>query len=663
MKAFNKIISSLFVLSILLGFAACTEEAKYDPAEVPGNAQIYFPNTMPSKVELSQNINVKSYDVELRRIDKTNAITVNLTVKNENPNIFTIPTSVNFAAGAELAKITISYDPSKLNYDEYFPISIAVGDESLTSPYGRAVYAFTAGIPAPWKSLGMATFSEAQFIWDSWEAELQQHELDPTRYRLVDAFEGRSQYYNNVTVNNKADKYLEFVILPAGGSYTTFNREDGKYTVKTTVNGLVFYEPTNIGMTYVGNGDLSIMHPVGRTLSGVDSRSEGYWLHNIVTQWTTDGKPGVVQIAPLYAYADNNWSAHNYSQNDGIMTIVFPGFELVEYDYSISMQYLGHYIDKDDVDNAIIQFTKGADVASYKYTVVDGALNASAAVGVANEIIAGTIAAEEDTQSGYKIFPLTKAGKYTVVAVTFDENGEEQDFSYVSFEFAPAGASPWVSLGFCKYTDDVLVPMYLEEDDDPLDYIPTYDVEIFENRDNPGLFRLKNAYGAGYPYNEPGDYVESDVFIEINATDPNGVYIDMQSMGVNWGDGNVNIYSFASYYMDRGQTLEQVKAAGHCGTYKNKIITFPVDKLLVKFDGNNSLYYANSNEMWKVDMTTLRASASKAKSSFGSSLSRSFNPGKAPISLNSIQPVRVESKNVPVSVIKKNMIANSPLVR
>ena len=347
------------------------------------------------------------------------------------------------------------------------------------------------------------------------------------------------------------------------------------------------------------------------------------------------------------------------TQNDGAVTVIFPGVVLIDYDYSIKLNYLGHYIDQNDVDNAIIQFTKGADAANYKYVLLDGAVTSAEAEKVALDIIAEKIVAEEDTESGYKIFPLEETGTYSVVAVTFDETGEAQDYAFVAFEFTPAGTdNPWVSLGFCKYTDDLFIMMYT---DDP-GYIPTYNVEILEHRDTPGLFRLKNAYGADYPYNDPGDYDEGNVYIEINATDPDGVFIDFQSMGVDWGDGTANIYSFASYFMDRGQSLAQVKADGHCGTYKNGVITFPERELLVNFEGSTSLYYANTNGMWKVDMSALRSSAAKS-APLRSGFTRSFSPKKTPFSLTSIQPVRVESKTVPASVIKKSTTSASQVIR
>ena len=656
MKTIKKIIASLSISCIFLGLltTACTEKVPYDPADQLTNAQVYFSNTLPAKIELSRDLNVKSFDIELRRIIKTEALTVNLTVENGKPDIFTVPASVNFPAGSDVTKITIKYESAKMVYDDFTSFTLKVTDASLTSPYGNFVYKFTAGISAPWKTLGKATFLVNDWVYvEDYNVELQQHEVDPTRYRLVEPFANREIYYSNVPLNNNVAQYLEFRILPAGGTHTTFNREDGTVTVTTTINGLVFFEPAAIGVTYMNNTtnpEMAIWHPVSRTFPNADSRNEQWWIHNIVTQWSADGKPEVVQLSP-YFVALPGGGAYTNGQDDGLIFIIFPGVELVEYDYSINLSYLGHYIDRDDVDNAIVKFTKGQDAASYKYTVVNGGLTAGSAEEIANKIIEGTIATEEDTESAYKIFPFANAGKYSVVAVTFDENGEAKDFGYVSFEFTPAGMkSPWVSLGFCEYTDDVLVTAYT---DDPR-YIPTYEVEIFEHQDKPGLFRLKNAYGADYPYNEPGDYEEGNVYIEIDATDPEGVFIDYQSMGVDWGDGNMFIYSFAAYYLDSGYTLDDAKEDEVCGTFKDGIITFPENALLVSFEGDKNLYYANPFGMFKVDMTSLRAASSKSSASLKSSLKRSFDAKKTSLNKNSILPVKVKSKNLPASLAKKN---------
>ena len=655
----KKILTSLYALCFLLGFTACKDVLEYVPAEIPTNAQVYFSSTAPTTVLLSQDMNVTSFNVALYRIDKANALTVNLKVENENPGIFTVPTAASFAAGAEVAQITITYDPEELGFDVYKSISLAITDESVTTPYGSTSYAFTAGIPGPWKSLGTALLSETYVhVGSPWKVELQQNELFPNRYRLVAPFADADYRYTNIVPNDNLPAFLEFQILPAGSTYTTFDRDEGTFTFTTTVNGLVVYEPTPLGLTYnpdAENAEVYIWFPSARPLSGADTHAESFWLKNTVTRWSSAGEPEVVQIAPWYVMPAMGGGGWNYTQSDGMITIIFPGVELIDYDYSIKLDYLGHYIDLDDVDNAIVQFTIGDDVANYKYAIIEDVLNASAAVAAANEIIAGTRASYEDTESGYKIFPLD-GGKYTVVAVSFDENGEEQDFDYAAFEFIPAGTdNPWISLGFCKYTDDLLVPLYV---DDP-SYIVTYDVEIFEHKDTPGLFRLKNAYGADYPYNDPGDYEERDVYIEINATDPDGVFIDLQSMGVDWGYGTNYIYSLASYYMDNGYSFEDVKADGLCGSFKNNIITFPENGLIIVDD--DDMYDANTNGMFKVDMTNLRSSASKS-APLRSGITRSRIQEKALLSMKNNHSVRVKGKNVPASAIRGKITANSFMI-
>lgn len=650
MTIMKKIITSLFAFCLLLGFTACTKEEKYIPAEVPTNAQVYFSYTAPSTVSLSPDFNVTSFNVALYRIDKAGALTVNLSVENANPDIFTIPTSVSFSAGSEVANITISYDPEVLGYDSYKPISLAVSDLSLSSPYGVTSYAFSAGIPAPWKTIGKAKISfTAYIVIDNAEVEMQQHEIFPNRYRLVNPFVSADQYYSNMPLNGKSSTYLEFQVLSAGSTFTTWNLQSGTFTYTTTEDGLVVFEPSNIGIGYNDPGtEVLIVHPAGITNTAI----ENLWLHNIVTRWTPDGQPAVVQLAPRIVVPDLGYGGWNESQKDGICTIIFPGVVLIDYDYSISLDYLGHYIGLDDVDNAIVQFKVGDDVANYKYTIVEGALTASAAEGIAVEIINGTIAHDEDSASAYKVFPL-EAGKYTVVAVSFDADGEDQDFDFVSFEFIPAGMeNPWISLGFCDYTDGVLAPMYSAPS-------VTYEVEIFEHQDKPGLFRLKNAYGADYPYNDPGDYVERDVYIEINAIDPDGVYIDYQSMGCDWGDGAMYIYSLAASYLDDGDTLEEAKEDGVCGTYKDDIITFPVKALL--FADDDGMYYTNTRGDWKVDMTSLNKPVTANASSMASGFTRSFAAEKAPVHLKANMPVKVDGQNIPASAVVGKFLTAKPL--
>jgi hypothetical protein len=63
----------------------------------------------------------------------------------------------------------------------------------------------------------------------------------------------------------------------------------------------------------------------------------------------------------------------------------------------------------------------------------------------------------------------------------------------------------------------------------------------------------------------------------------------------------------AYYYMTKGQSLEDVKAAGHCGTLdENLCITFPAGAMLVSMADYNGggLYASNKNGLFKVDLST-----------------------------------------------------------
>jgi hypothetical protein len=159
--------------------------------------------------------------------------------------------------------------------------------------------------------------------------------------------------------------------------------------------------------------------------------------------------------------------------------------------------------------------------------------------------------------------------------------------------------APWKSLGQCTYVDDYISTFWGVGNQ-------MYNVEIQENMLQPGYFRLVNAYGAAYPYNEDGDYDDSqDYYLEIHAEDPDGVYISTQNVGMDWGYGEISVSSLAGYYIDRaGKTLQEMKDAGYTGTYQDGVITFPASTLLVGMANYNSgsLYTANGSGAFKVVM-------------------------------------------------------------
>ena len=93
----NKIFKSAFVaLVALIGLTmtSCVNKYDYDAATASGE-QVYFDNST-SKVALSKD--ATSFTVPVLRVATTEAATIALTSKDES-GIFTIPSSVSFAAG------------------------------------------------------------------------------------------------------------------------------------------------------------------------------------------------------------------------------------------------------------------------------------------------------------------------------------------------------------------------------------------------------------------------------------------------------------------------------------------------------------------------------------------------------------------------------------
>lgn len=205
------------------------------------------------------------------------------------------------------------------------------------------------------------------------------------------------------------------------------------------------------------------------------------------------------------------------------------------------------------------------------------------------------VLADINTTAGYTTLAtgLSDGTSYTVVV--WGTNGYQTVTATAEFA-TEKNPEVFKSLGMGTYTEDYLFGLF-----EGLENV-TYEVEIEESVDNPGKYRLVNPYGAAYPFNQPGDYDDTqDYYMVINAQDPEGVYIPLQGVGCDWGYGEWTIYSMAANYLDGGYPLEEVKTAGFCGTLKDGVITFPVKSLLITADGlGGKLYYANTAGAFKV---------------------------------------------------------------
>ncbi|MBR5484394.1 MAG: hypothetical protein IKV18_06815 [Alistipes sp.] len=255
-------------------------------------------------------------------------------------------------------------------------------------------------------------------------------------------------------------------------------------------------------------------------------------------------------------------------------------------------------------DGVATNVTVEAETSSFEVTVMRGNVDEATTVPLKVAVSAAKVDEEADPINYAELFTVPAnvsfgAGKDTAkFTVSFDRASLEDGQTYtLTFSINDAGAvtpygydkqtwtlsvpEPYVYIGQGFIREDIIATMF------SIDNIE-WEVEVYENTNNPGFIYLKNAYTSAFPYNEPGDYVEEDVYFTINISDPDKVVIPTQTLGCDW-----NPTDYGEFFVG---TMEY-------GTLKNGVITFPVKGLAVGmmiYTEGQFGWYANSKGMFRV---------------------------------------------------------------
>ena len=342
---------------------------------------------------------------------------------------------------------------------------------------------------------------------------------------------------------------------------------------------------------------------------------------------TYNAEKGLFSLNLVYFVSTDYNANTNGRFGNGVETFQLDGFK--QYDYSFSMEYTDKFADDNGNNFAVISTTKGADVSQYMLTVIGENEDLNTTV---SGMIDGTAECETYIESQTIYFPITQSGNYTAVAVTFDENYNTLETYTTNFEFDIADGNSWVSLGMATYTDDLLTTFFNVSNE-------VYQVEVRQNKDNPGLYRVIHPYAAY------GADTESEYFFEIDATDPEGVYIPgVYGTGFDAGYGEISISSMAYYYMaTQGYTFEDVKGEGVCGVLSDNVITFPAKALIISMANhqNGSFYISNKNGAFKLDMSNMTPVEKNAPAR------------KAPVNRNAVKKLQLNSNAAKVTLKNK----------
>lgn len=495
---------TLMALALAGAMVSCSDDDDYTVA--PQSAGAYFPNTNASSYRLT--LDGSTFSVPVMRTDASGAATYNIT-SSADAQYFTVPSTVSFVDGQNSADLIIAYDADALGYDNSQSISLSLA-EADANQYGKYTYSFTAIIPSPWTSLGMATMTEdfltTFFAIDptTYQVEIQENDLTPGYYRLV----------NPLTTPNYP-------------YYSPGDEEDPDGT------GYIYLDASNPDEVFMPISDTNCNWTYG--LISLMSFNYYYMQKGMDTDpslWGTlaDGIISFPKESCLIQMID--YSTGWYPSNvNGAFKVYMPGVPVK--DYATAIEYSGLFMDANTQGySAVMNVSVGSDVESAKV----GMMLTRSETDVLEAMEAGGIDtydfAAGENQTAY--IPLAEAGYYTAVIVAYDGD-EEVGSSSVTFK-VDLGSEPELSWSYVA-TGTYTYANYWEGDDEGLElYVCDTDASLYK------IEHWGNDVDFFFNWADDGTVTVQDQFTGV----VNSSYGDVWVMELGEYVGNTD-YGWSSY--------------------------------------------------------------------------------------------------------------------
>ena len=417
---------SYMVLLSLVAFAISSCTSDYDYTGEPKVAnEVFFSNTQESKIELSKSNS--SFVVTLHRVKTEGEQTVLLKYTADEGSIFNVPNHVTFADGKAETPITITYNPENLQYGTYNGGTISVASEDCDTTYGIGSFTFKAGA-TEWmditsnKSMGayredvLTTFFGVDNAVD--EVKIQKSVVEEGKYRIVNPYASWE-----------------------GEEGTTYDSENDHYwVINATDPDFVYVETCHTGFAIGNYGEITVSSNVAYNLEGGVSLD---LIKSKKPEWFGTLKDGIITMPAkslLISMANYNDGGLYEANKSGLFAIALPGKTIAN--YSVEAAYKGRFTDANDNDFAQVTMSLSADVAKVKYALVPASSDLNATV---SGIVDGSVASEEVSASGDVQVPFDETGKYVLVMVMYNANGEAvgSDVLNLSLKSSKDAAEVW----------------------------------------------------------------------------------------------------------------------------------------------------------------------------------------------------------------------------
>ena len=530
-KIFKHSMMLLFsALALVLG--SCTEEFEYIGATIEGE-QVYFSNALSSTVNLDPN--ASEVKIPVNRIQRTGELTVNFNVTTSENCAVSVPSSVTFADGDSVAYLTVSYDPQTIQMGHFDDVTVAIADANYTTPYGNSSYTFSIGL-SEWNSIGTGLYRDAIYPGFygadqlTYNVEIQENILKPGYYRIVTPYGPGTTFYNTYV---------------ATGMMSWANKENTSLVINATDPNFVyvtgdFYPGTDDGMASQGYGVMHLFSIVDEYIKEGNSLEDIKAAKPDLFGTLKDGMITLPQVC-IYVNFDDSFTPLGYLDTTG-WAIALPGSEFT--DYSSSFTYTGRFTDVAGNNYAQGTITLGADVASAKYLVAADGDDVNEIINAVNE---GTIEANEIKATSEVKVAISESGKYNMIVIAYDSEGEMKAHSSTAFTFdtGGSGSANWTAYSTGTYNQNYYPNFVIDENNNPVGNPfgdGSYSTTLYVDQNDPNHYKL-----------EP--WLMENLSFEFNV-DSNGIitFSDVNT-GVDsqTGYGNVLVTN-ATEIIDNGTT-------------------------------------------------------------------------------------------------------------
>lgn len=536
---------------VTVAMSACTSDYEYDTPEALKGAQVYFSNTLPSKIEVNKESG--NFDVTLSRQNTEGELTVPLMFTADEGNIYTVPSTVTFADGEATANIHVTFNPDELVYGNYVGGTISFDADNFSTPYGATSYKFTAGASAYVDVAGGkgkfrdGLISAAYRIEVlEYDVQIQQDAHTPGIYRVVAPYgqkgwSGANPWYKAFDEN---ENNTDMIIDATDPDYVYIK---GTFNTGVTLNS--------------GDGVVSAISYVqfllnnGNALDLIKAKKPELF---------GTFKDGVFNFPAksilMYFGADGPY----YGNTDGMLRVAMPGIVLK--DYSVGVDYLGRLTDTNDKDNAVFNLTFGADVTTVKYALVKEGVDLNA---TASGIIDGSVEATEIAEAGRVEVPFEESGNYYLITVSY-ENGEAKgaDATPITLKSSKDAEEQFEEVAYGVFTlgvEDISGPFFKEQGPmgcflEKVGGTSPYPSEatLLQSKSDPTHFRITPWLVDGYDFDFTWNRETGIISVSNNNSgvkNQAGDQIIVDDVATILGDANAS-------------------AAGVLNSYKENVFTF-----------------------------------------------------------------------------------------